>query len=253
MSLYVYCVSDEVTEQTLGREAGVSGGAVRLLRAGSLAAVVSEIEEGRVAVTRDNVLAHERIVERVLARTTPLPFRFGTVTGEARLSSYLTEHEAALNEALARVRGAVEMSVKIIGEARALTSESGAAAACDAAEAGGAVVTGAGDVGEAGPPAGPGAAYLRKKRIEAAGGEAARRQAEEIGAWLAAGVGDLVKESDVRLQPSEGLAVRAAHLVERGRVAEYRARLAALRAGRPDLRFLTSGPWPPYSFSSIVA
>jgi hypothetical protein len=55
----------------------------------------------------------------------------------------------------------------------------------------------------------------------------------------------------VRLSPSEAISVRAAHLVERERVAEYRTRLRALAAERRDVRLLTSGPWPPYSFSEM--
>jgi hypothetical protein len=45
--------------------------------------------------------------------------------------------------------------------------------------------------------------------------------------------------------------VRAAHLVERERVVAYRERLRSLGAERVGLRFLTSGPWPPYSFSDV--
>ena len=98
---------------------------------------------------------------------------------------------------------------------------------------------------------GRGTAFLLKKRREVLGEAEARRRAEELTAWLAAGLAELACESAVRVSPSEAIVVRAAHLVERGRVAEYRARLRELGAERPDLRLLTSGPWPPYSFSDI--
>jgi gas vesicle protein GvpL/GvpF len=39
--------------------------------------------------------------------------------------------------------------------------------------------------------------------------------------------------------------------VERDFVDEYRARLKVARAERPDLHFLVSGPWAPYSFANI--
>lgn len=83
------------------------------------------------------------------------------------------------------------------------------------------------------------------------GEEGAQRRAEGAAAWLADGLNGLARETAERLSPSEAIIVRASHLVERGRVTEYRARLRALAAGRPDLRLLTSGPWPPYSFSEV--
>lgn len=97
--------------------------------------------------------------------------------------------------------------------------------------------------------AGAGTAFLLKKRRELLGEEGARRRAEAAAAWLASGVGELTHATAARLSPAEAIFVRAAHLVERPRVADYRARLRALAAERRDLRLLTSGPWPPYSFS----
>jgi hypothetical protein len=91
---------------------------------------------------------------------------------------------------------------------------------------------------------------LRKRR-EVLGEEEARRRAGESAAWLASGVGELARESAVRVSPSEAIVVRAAHLVERARVGEYRERLRGLGAPRAGTRLLTSGPWPPYSFGGI--
>ena len=99
--------------------------------------------------------------------------------------------------------------------------------------------------------AGRGTAFLLAKRREVLGDEALRRRAEEVAAWLASRVSGLVRESSARVHPSEALFVRAAHLVERARLEEYRARVRELTAERADLHFLSSGPWPPYSFSDL--
>jgi hypothetical protein len=66
-------------------------------------------------------------------------------------------------------------------------------------------------------------------------------------------VRDTVRDTRVRLRPMEALVVRAAHLVERRQVGDYRARLEAALGTRRggDLRFLTSGAWPPYSFTDL--
>ena len=240
MSLYVYCLGDDLSGVAFEGLAGVCGARVRALALGSLAALVSE--PGDVAVNEENLLAHNRVNAAALAVTTPLPCRFGTRAAPERLAEYVSANGAALSSALARVRGCVEMSVKLMGKAEGLNSE------VESEEAGAARAS-AGGAGLG--AAGAGTAFLLKKRREILGEEGARRRAEEAAAWLATGVGELARETAVRLSPSEAIFVRAAHLVERARVEEYRARLRALAAGREDLRLLNSGPWPPYSFSDI--
>ena len=53
-------------------------------------------------------------MRNVLAMTTPLPFRFGTLVTEAGLRSYVTSRKAALEDRLEVVKDSVEMSIKVI-------------------------------------------------------------------------------------------------------------------------------------------
>ncbi|HZI20377.1 MAG TPA: GvpL/GvpF family gas vesicle protein [Pyrinomonadaceae bacterium] len=236
--LYAYCIcdGDEAGQLDFTGAVGVGGSPARAIGVGGLSAVVGDFAGTHVAVSRDDVLAHNRVNGLVLALTTPLPFRFGTLVTAERLGEHVRRNEAALRSALARVGGCVEMSVKIIrpaageGETRDV-SESEAA-----------------NTGEGAAKVGRGAAYLAARRRALLGGERLRADAEEAAARLAACVSAVVRESSVRLSPAEALAVRAAHLVERGRAAEYQSRLREFAVSRPDLRLLTSGPWPPYSF-----
>jgi hypothetical protein len=293
MSLYVYCLGDELAEATVEGLKGVGGKSVRLLGLGRLAAVVSETEDDPVAVTDENVRAHNRVNAAALAASTPLPFRFGTRAERERLAAYASANEAALLAALGRVRGCVEMSVKLKWheeraedreqmsqvsgqmEAGGQTTEDGE----QMTEDGGQAVVNSEEVGREGagilseasagilPEAsarilseasegaagggGRGTAFLLAKRRAMSGEESLRRRAEEVAAWLAAGVSGLARESAARVSPAEGIVVRAAHLVERRRVVEYRAHVRELSGTRAGLHFLTSGPWPPYSFSDI--
>jgi hypothetical protein len=236
MSLYVYCLGEDLPESAFEGLAGVGRARVRVLALGGLAALVSEAGEETTAIKEENLLAHNRVNAAALAVSTPLPCRFDTRTAPERLAEYVSTNAAAISAALARVRGRVEMSVKLMEKSGVRSQESGVES-----EAG---------VGEPGA-AGAGTAFLLKKRREILGEEGARRRTEEAAAWLASGVGELARETAERLSPPEAIFVRAAHLVERARVEEYRARLRALAAERRDLRLLTSGPWPPYSFSEI--
>lgn len=255
MSLYVYCLGDALGAESFAGLRGVGGARVRVVALGVLAAVVSEFEGEAAEVSAENVRAHNRVNAAALALATPLPFRFGTVAREQRLAAYVSENEAALLDALARVRGCVEMSVKVRrAEAegrRQRSNEVGeeAEGGRGAAPEGDAVTADEAAEGSAG--VGRGTAFLLAKRREVLGDEALRRSAEEVAAWLVSRVSELVRESSARVRPSEALFVRASHLVERARLEAYRSRVRELTAERADLHFLASGPWPPYSFSEI--
>lgn len=240
MKFYAYCLSDEVTGVMIESVTGVGGaGRPCLIQFGGIAAVVSPFEGESASVTRENVFAHERVIGHVLAHTTPLPFRFGTVVDAARLEGYVDSQRARLQAQLARVRGCVEMSVKVIWSVSAVKREAtGRDAKPDAAEDESSALA-----------QGRGAAFLMAKRREILGDETLKAQAESIAAWLAAHLGETAREAEVNVRPMEALVVAAAHLVERARLEEYQERLRAARSQRADLHFLTSGPWPPYSFS----
>lgn len=242
MSLYVYCLGDELSGSAFEGLTGVCGASVSLLSlTGRLSAVVSAAPAEPVAVNEKNLQAHNRVNAAALAASTPLPFRFGTRAAPERLAEYAATNEAALAGALARVRGTVEMGVKLMSKAGG-----------EGRKAEGGSDGGSEDSASAEAAVGRGTAFLLKKRREALGGEEARLRAEGLAAWLAEGVAGLARESAVRVNPSEAIVVRAAHLVGRESVEEYRARLRGLRPARTDVRLLASGPWPPYSFSDIM-
>jgi len=261
MSLYVYCICDEPESEAFEGAVGLFGAAVRVLRLGRVAAVVGDSDDdARVAATGENVSAHNRVCSHALALATTLPARFGTLTTAARLADYVAANETALVASLARVRGCVEMGVKIRDGSTGAKGERRKAK--EGIEESGEGIEESGDddatarladdrARNDAARAGSGTAFLLAKQREILGDESSKLRAEELAAWLDRAVSGFVRETAVRLRPSEALPVRAAHLVERGRVAEYKGRVHALGDERPALQFLTSGPWPPYSFSEI--
>jgi Gas vesicle synthesis protein GvpL/GvpF len=227
MKLYVYCLLEGIVH--LDRlPQGISNAPVRLLPIDDLAVLVSEFDNDAVAVTRETALAHATVVRSVLDRTTPLPFRFGTLVSEEQLRSYISARKPALENNFALVRDCVEMSVKIIwnvsnnNEPEQLSPER----------------------------QGAGARFLEEKRREILGNEQRSAEAAELAGWLHENIGELIRDEQVTVRPSEKLVLAAAHLVERNKIRQYREKIAEACAKRPDLRFLLSGPWPPYSFAS---
>lgn len=240
MSLYAYCLSDEVAARMVEDVTGVSDATPRLLRCGEeISAVVSDFEGAAASVTRENVFAHERVIQRVLRHTTPLPFRFGTLVSREQLETYVDINRDRLVKSLGHLRDSVEMSVKIIWNAEEVR-HAGARAEHDGARS---------EDEQRG--LGKGAAYLAARQRELLGDAQLKERAEEVAAWLEGRVGEAAKERDVHVRSNESLVVRAAFLVQRARLSDYQKRVEVARDERSDLRFLTSGPWPPYSFTNI--
>jgi gas vesicle protein GvpL/GvpF len=225
MKLYVYCLVEDLDAFDANTR-GISGAAVRMLQIDEFAVLASDFNSETVTVTRDNALGHAAVVRSVLDRTTPLPFRFGTLVNEAQLRSYISARKPALQTRLAHVRGCVEMSVKIIREV-----------SNDKILAHNEITSGT--------------SFLEEKRLEFLGSEQKAAEATEISTWLHEQVEGLIRDEQVTVRPSEKLVVAAAHLVERDKIPQYKENIAAARKNRPELHFLLSGPWPPYSFANI--
>jgi hypothetical protein len=146
---------------------------------------------------------------------------------EEQLVNYVIARRDALFVKFAQIRGCVEMNVKIISE-RDQTQE----VEDQVAER-------------------PGTSFLLQKRREIVGSEARAAEAKKVTGWLEGLVGQYVRETRINTDFKDKLLLAAAHLVERGAVEEYRWKLKEGRHERPELKFLVSGPWPPYSFANI--
>ena len=234
MRVYAYCLSDEIEESEFEIVSGVAGAMTRLIEAEGIASVVSNFPENSIAVTRENVLAHERVVRHALRSSSLLPFRFGTVITDARLLDFISSQKSALSNQLERVRGSVEMSVKIAFPEEINRDE--------------ALHGGSGDEEEA---AVSGTDYLKKKRREIFADEEVKGRVDEAARWLVERLQGAARDSVVTAHSYGSPLLAISFLVERERMNRYRDLLNRARRERPRLHFLTSGPWPPYSFSNI--
>ena len=99
MKLYAYCVVKSDASQSIDMR-GLADSAVYSIGAREVAAIVSDFDGDAMPVSRDNILAHQKVVKNVLEKTTPLPFRFGTIVTKAALTSYLEARHDALRQNL---------------------------------------------------------------------------------------------------------------------------------------------------------
>jgi hypothetical protein len=215
--IYAYAICEPTVATPTPHCPGLGGAALRALERGGLAGVYSRHRSLRPRPVPELVLDHERVVEAIMARGDVLPLRFGTqLADEAQLRAVLAERREELLRSLARVRGKVEIGVRMIPPRPAPTS-------------GTAQATGRG--------------YLLA-RVHA------HRRYQQAIRELHAPLAALAAASRIRQPRSPPAILAAAYLVDSEHVAEFRLRAEELGRRQTGMQVLVTGPWPPYSFAS---
>jgi hypothetical protein len=223
--IYLYALVDEEPSGPLGE--GIMGEPLRVISQGKLAAVVGEVPE-RPRPDRETLERQDAVVRRLAERFGALlPARFGEAFADAAaLAARLGPREREVSEALALVRGCVQMTLRVFGEPE-IRLEPAAA-----------------------PAGGPGTRYLaaRRREIERA------HSLPEIEP-LREALRPLLRAERIERHEAAGpLLGTAYHLIARTQTAAYRATLEAARERIGGRRRVTAtGPWPPYAFAPEAA
>lgn len=210
MTVLLYAVTD--LDRVSG--IGVGGTALKLVRGSGLAGVISSSRPE--LDLQDVAWEYERVVELLMASGTVLPARFGTtLEHEDAVSRFLASRRSQLIRGLERVRGAVEMGVRVQWGERDEPAE-------DDDESGTAYMLG------------------RLARLRTARGIADRLAPLQTVARL----------GRIALLPRRGVAVLGAYLVDHGRAEEFARWCDRLGDELSLAEFVCTGPWPPYSFAT---
>lgn len=214
--IYVYAVV-EPSGAPLPVRGGLDGATLEEVRAGGVAAVFSRCD-APPPPDADVLWRHEQVVEALLTDRALLPLRFGTtLADEEALRGLLAERSAEWRRALDRVRGRVELSVRVAGE----PGEPGEP--LDAAR------------GESGTD-------FMRRRLRA------RDERERLAAAIHAPLASLAERSAKSSAPSAGSALAGSYLVPRADVERFADEVRRLQSRHPALAVTCTGPWPPYSF-----
>jgi hypothetical protein len=176
-------------------------------------------------------LRHHAVVERAWTRAPAcLPVRFGQwFRTLEQLESSVDERRTELEAALAWVAGAGEHGLRIVDPEEPTPRETASRPAA--------------------PRAASGRAYLEAARDRVHRREGRELRARSLAESLEAALGDSIRAQRADpLAEGQGL-VTVAHLVARERAEQYAARVTAFEKEQYRLRFIGTGPWPPYSFT----
>ncbi|GAB7007736.1 GvpL/GvpF family gas vesicle protein [Nocardioides sp. AN3] len=244
---YLYAVTRGLSPGEITGVTALGGAPLDVLEHRELCVLLSSVdldEYGEEALRRNledlrwletTARGHDQVVRLAAQHGPTAPMRLVTIClDDAGVRSRLDESYDQIVQALARVEGRAEWSVKAFAPAAA-TEERPTA------------------VGVGG-----GAAYLRARKAAVEG----RRADEEAAADTAEQIHESLSHVAVasrRLPPQDprlsGYDVRmtlnAAYLVDEADGGDFGREVDRLAAEHPEARVTVDGPWPPYSFSTL--
>src|SRR5436190_5095371 len=111
--LYVYAITD--AGQTLPPVRGLADAPLGEVVQRELAAVYSVHLDEEIAATEETLWQHEHVVEAFMEDRAVLPVRFGIVfRDEAAVAAELEKRYGSLSASLEKVRGRVELGVRVL-------------------------------------------------------------------------------------------------------------------------------------------
>lgn len=235
MKLYLYGIIDS-SEPITGSLYGLEGASICNVPFRDVGAIVSEINRPIEEVTEGAVLEHEAVVEGMMAVRTVLPVRFGTIIdGRDNLLSMMQSYYGQFKENLDRLGNKFEFGVKVIWPGNKVKEN---------------IVTAFKKSGQKmpGPGGSAGKRFMKEKFWEHRIDEEFKAKADRFIKILDIFFGRFATEEKVEKLKTENLLVDAVYLVEKDKRGDFREAFEHIRSAHPNLKYLFSGPWPPYNF-----
>jgi hypothetical protein len=214
--LHLYALVEEPARLPAGT--GIARAPLRAVAAAArLEAVVSTHEE-QPAPTETAIVEHAQVVDELIAvNEAVLPARFGGwYSSDAALTKAIVPRADALCDALERVRGCVEVGLRVVGSSDRLSVPE------------------------------TGSQYMRE-RLDVLND--VQQLADEVAAALAPLAKDSARQVQSRPQPT----VSSTYLLGQADVREFQRRVADLASAHPELTIVCTGPWAAYSFGLVDA
>jgi hypothetical protein len=252
MSIYAYAVVDSAA--TINSLTGLDRIPVKNIPYRDIGVVVSELPEQSDLSdpAAELALAHAAVTDQLMAGFTVLPVRFGTVfQNQDAVIAMAEEHYADLRLNFTRLAGTVEFGLRVIWPGEAIrnqfTTEKIGTLPFSPRKP---VVSLFSDRRRPGAAGGKSSAIsrMREKLAEYRRDRAFEERADQDIAAIDGILGKLALEKRYERLRTVNLLLNGYYLVRKGRQGKFRAAFGQLKLVRPDLKYLLSGPWPPYNF-----
>ena len=239
---YIYCIIGADEERNFGPIGiGGKGNVVSTIGYEDLSAVISNFPMGKYVVSKENLIAHEKVIEEVMKDYIVLPTRFCTVASSAEeVRGLLRKRYTELKGLLKDLDGKIELGVKgFYKEMKQIFAE--------IVQENREIKTLRDKIGKSSS-----AVYKKKIRLGELVAEALKKKKKEETEKI---IAPLKKISyDFRNNETRGdeMLINSAFLIDRAREKEFDNQMDELDAKYSQrIRFKYVGPTPPYNFVNL--
>ena len=235
MAIYVYGIIDS-NDKIDAFVTGLDGVGVYNIPYRDIGALASDLDTPVRDTDEERVLEHETVLEKMIECFTVLPMRFLTVFNEKNnVISMLNEHYNDFREDLDRLHDKTEFGIKVIWPGAVIREK--IANAYSKAQ-----------VSVPSPDDSPGKSFVKKKfetyKINKEFEEEADRRIAVIDNFF----NRFVCEKKLERLKTENMLLSASYLVDNEKQDDFKKAFEGMRTSPDDLKYLFSGPWPPYNF-----
>lgn len=238
---YLYCIIGSGEARNFGPIGiGGSGEQVMTLCHDDVSAVISRSPLKEYELTRENLLAHQSVIEEVMRCHTVLPVRFSTVAGSVEeIRGILRKRHREFRSLLKDMDNKVELGLKVMWKDVGLVFK-------EVAEADGGIRRLRDKAGTA--PAG----YAEKISLGMLVASALEKRKQEEAERILFQLRPLSAGVRANKLYGDGMVLNAAFLVDTAMAGEFDGRVKDLADSNVAMKFKYVGPVPPFNFVNIV-
>ena len=239
--VYVYGIINGPKRLRLSQK-GMGGQNVFNIIYGRISALVSISDKNHFEPNEKNVFTHEAVIEEMMNNNQAvLPMRFATVLNNKReIKEILRKQYREFVNNLEKVKGAVELGVKVFWEADKMKEK----AKSDVSKR-------IKQVSRFPRSAGSGSRYLLRKMKDYFLEEGLEQEAEKLAKAVDQRLSRHARDSRLKKLVTGALALNASYLVAKENCQDFENEVVKMQKENKNLKFLFSGPWPPYNFIEV--
>lgn len=238
MKVYVYGIIDSNTPLN-NMCTGLEAAAVYGIFYKDIGAVVSDFDERLEDITPESIVKHEEVIEKMAEKGTVLPMRFLSLFNENENVMYMLKaYYNSFKNNLDLLRDKAEFGIKIIWSGDLfkerlmyvpnktrddlLSSDS------------------------------PGKSFIKNKFEKYKIDKKFQEEADKHIDYVDNIFSPFAIEKRIERLKTENLLLSASYLVEKKKEDAFKAAFETFRKNSGDLKYLFSGPWPPYNFVRLM-
>ena len=237
LKLYAYGVidSNEKMEESIK---GLSEASVYNIPYRDIGIVVSDLDPQAQIKNEESIMRHEEVVEVLMDRFTILPMRLYTVfSGKEELLLKAKDHYEDFIKNLNRVRNKAEFGIKVIWAGNIIKER---------------IINAHKSESPSADPTRAGTKFMKEKFEKYKIDKEFEEEADRCIAILDGFLNRIASEKKIEKLKTDNLLLSASYLVDNEKRDDFETAFEVLRNSQGgDLKYLLSGPWPPYNFITL--